>query len=224
MGIFVNSQQDTIALAFRGTEGAWDWANNFLASSASCKYVITGGCNGGAVHRGFSKVLNLLRSTYHAALQQLITGTTTTVKNIYVVGHSKGGALATLASLDLARKFPRYASTIRTITFGSPKVGDGAFVDAFNQAIGGRSTRYVTTSLVTGDDAVTNVPLRGYRHVEGRKYLACPFYSEKRTSLVCHLISQYAKALVIDGQAGQTDPPSYDVSTGSSCTTWLAGF
>jgi hypothetical protein len=102
------------------------------------------------------------------------------------VGHSKGGALATLASLDLARKFPSYASTIRTITFGSPKVGDGAFVDAFTQAIGGRSTRYDTTSLVTGDDAVTNVPLSGYRHVEGRKYLACPFYSEKRTSLVCH--------------------------------------
>ena len=46
------------------------------------------------------------------------------VKSIIVTGHSLGGAIATLAGLDLKRK---YGYKVTLINFGSPRVGNEAF-------------------------------------------------------------------------------------------------
>ena len=42
-----------------------------------------------------------------------------------VAGHSLGGALATLAALDIKRKLP--GLKLRVYTFGSPRTGNHAF-------------------------------------------------------------------------------------------------
>ncbi len=44
---------------------------------------------------------------------------------IVCIGHSLGGAVAQLAALWLAQRFPR--ADLRVVTFGSPRVGNRAF-------------------------------------------------------------------------------------------------
>jgi predicted lipase len=55
------------------------------------------------------------------------------ITHIYVTGHSLGGALATLAALDLQIKFPELPVTM--YNFGSPHVGEIDFVRHYNQVV-----------------------------------------------------------------------------------------
>ena len=48
---------------------------------------------------------------------------------IYVVGHSMGGAVATLCALDLLFTFQLDPGRVRLYTYGSPRVGNQAFAD-----------------------------------------------------------------------------------------------
>ena len=65
---------------------------------------------------------------------------------IYNVGHSLGGALATIAALDFSMRGierPGDEVKIMCITFGSPKVGDSVFAHHFNLFMSlGTSFRY----------------------------------------------------------------------------------
>jgi hypothetical protein len=67
----------------------------------------------------------------------------------YVIGHSLGGALTTLAGADLAS----HGKTVSMYNFASPRTGDPAFADKFNATITG-SWRIANT-----EDIVTTVPL-----------------------------------------------------------------
>ena len=49
------------------------------------------------------------------------------------MGHSLGGALATLCGLDIQYNFPDVSVSV--YTFGSPKVGNAAFVQAYNRRV-----------------------------------------------------------------------------------------
>lgn len=54
--------------------------------------------------------------------------------DIYVTGHSLGGALATIAAMDIAEK-DKLRTPINLYTFASPRVGDNKFADKFNQFV-----------------------------------------------------------------------------------------
>lgn len=58
---------------------------------------------------------------------------------IRLVGHSLGGALATLAALDLANA----GFAVELITFGCPKVGDAAFAQLCASRLGSHVARFV---------------------------------------------------------------------------------
>jgi len=86
---------------------------------------------GARVHNGFLKIYSSLelesladgaRRPFADALPDLIGGRTVTF-----VGHSLGGALATLAGVDAAGRLPSQAERLRIITFASPRVGDPGF-------------------------------------------------------------------------------------------------
>ena len=47
--------------------------------------------------------------------------------SILITGHSAGGAIATLAALEIIELY----SDTKVITFGSPRVGDAAFANYF---------------------------------------------------------------------------------------------
>lgn len=116
------------------------------------------------VHSGFLKIHDSLeiatdrgRSPLAEALPALVQGQETVI-----VGHSLGGALATLIGVDAARLAPSEAARLRVVTFGSPRVGDEGF-GAMAQAVG-RIDR-----ICNQPDPVTAVPpsvlLADYAHV-----------------------------------------------------------
>ena len=79
-------------------------------------------------------------------------------RDIFFVGHSLGGALATVASVYFAKKFNL---KVHVCTFGSPKVGDQKFVQLFSDSVA-TSCRYVNQ-----DDIVTYAPWFWFYHVHG---------------------------------------------------------
>jgi hypothetical protein len=73
---------------------------------------------------------------------------------IVFTGHSLGGALATLAALDVSRRewLETYKPRLKMYNFGSPRVGNGEFAADFN--------RHVPDAwrVVNADDAVATIP------------------------------------------------------------------
>lgn len=104
-----------------------------------------------AVHDGFAAALDSVWHEIDGALAQLGCP-------VFYTGHSLGAALATLAA---ARREPK-----AVYTFGSPRVGNQAFVS---------SLAHIPICRVIDDkDAVTIVPpeIMGFRHVGTEQYLS----------------------------------------------------
>ena len=64
-------------------------------------------------------------------------------RNLAVTGYSYGGAIATLAVLDIIEAGIAHASRVHLYTFGAPRVGDEAFVSAIATAGFASLYRYV---------------------------------------------------------------------------------
>ena len=96
-----------------------------------------------AVHKGFREALDSVWDEINDVLAQLTCP-------VYYTGHSLGAALATLAA---ARRRPK-----AVYTFGSPRVGNQAFVDAL--------ANVPLYRIVDDTDVVTTVPPEfiGFRH------------------------------------------------------------
>lgn len=141
------------AILFPGTASARDWLTDL-----EVRKVQWGGGSFGAgrVHRGFVKAYDSVR----AGLVHLLPPGVSLV----IAGHSLGGALATLCAEDLAGDYP----VADVITFGSPRVGNGAFARHYNAILADRTVR-----LVNAGDPVPHVPwlLGTYRHVHTQHYL-----------------------------------------------------
>ncbi|PNH05267.1 Lipase [Tetrabaena socialis] len=116
------------------------------------------------VHTGFQHAYDSVQGP----LYQLLDAVTVPAPGampwrVLVTGHSLGGALATLAAYDLAKRKRTPASAQQAISlysYGAPRVGNEPFVEEFDQLV--RNTWRVTNA----HDIVPSVPhLMGYRHV-----------------------------------------------------------
>lgn len=130
-------------LVFRGTDTPSDWLTNFKANQVDWP-------NGGRVHRGFTHVLD-------AVWPQVVAAATQCSGPLLITGHSQGGALAALSACRLAAG--------RVYSFGSPRIGNAAFLEAFAARVPW-ARRYVNHQ-----DIICRIPLvrLGYRHV-GQPY------------------------------------------------------
>jgi hypothetical protein len=131
-------------LVFRGTElDPRDWATDLNALPASWP-------EGGLVHEGFAAALRVIWPALAPALSQV-------AGRLLYTGHSLGAALATLAA---SRHAPQ-----AIYTFGSPRVGDMAFVQTLSALPHHRFTNCC--------DVVCRVPPEAfsYRHVGPASYL-----------------------------------------------------
>jgi len=122
-GFVLTSPNNTI-LAFRGSSTSIDWVYDFIAQQT--EYLPAK--NAGQTHKGFSDIYYTLRQQVIELLSQCDSD-----KPLYITGHSLGGALATLAALDIAVNTP--FRKIIVYTFGAPRVGDPAFVRAYNYTV-----------------------------------------------------------------------------------------
>jgi triacylglycerol lipase len=150
--VFMHS--GAVIISFAGTDplSLVDWITDFD---------VAGTDKGSAV--GLSTALQsvLLR------IEDLLRSPPLAGKQVFVTGHSLGGALAVLAAQEIDAKQPGRVSAV--YTYGMLRAGNAQFKSAYDQALGSRTYR-----MVHGEDIVPTVPpssLVGSRHV-GR-HLSC---------------------------------------------------
>jgi hypothetical protein len=166
--LFVCHVDSAVFIVFRGTDDFADILTNMN--------VLLGGFHKdiskkSKVHGGFSNQYNSIKGNLLKVLSQICV-----IKNITKIiccGHSLGGALATIASVDLhihlngpKDKNPnRQMKKIMCITFGAPRVGNVHFRKHFNNYIGD-SLRFVDLQ-----DTIPYFPMSPfYSHVHDGKY------------------------------------------------------
>lgn len=110
----------------------------------------------GYLHSGFLRSAN---TVYNNILFIINTINTLNCGNIICIGHSSGGAVATI----LANRLDAEA----IYSFGSPRVGTNKFVEQLT------SKKIKHYRLVNNNDFITNLPFRflGYRHYKKPYYL-----------------------------------------------------
>jgi len=136
-------------LVFRGSvlHSLKDWQRDANLNKMDCE-------EGGYVHEGFAEALDLIWSPVRKWLS------TAGEKQIYLTGHSLGGALAVLAASRID------GAAIHVCTFGQPRVGDADFAKGCQKKLGRRYYRFVHHR-----DVVPKIPpyTLGYRHF-GREF------------------------------------------------------
>lgn len=131
-----------IVVAFRGTlppaendpDSLFDWLQDFFAVPTSC----TSGPNKipGQVHSGFFDATTSIIQT----VATLIKGYNPSPANpVYITGHSKGGAMASIGAYILAENLG-IPNVQPLVTFASPKPGDINFHAGFQKLLD--QTRY----------------------------------------------------------------------------------
>ena len=111
---------------------------------------------GAKVHMGFYSQYMAVRD----ALMESLTTHEGEFDEVYVMGHSLGGALATLAAPDIATVLPD--KRVHCHTFGSPRVGDDAFVKYFDGKVSS------CWRVFNQEDPVRLVPMsHRFKHVSG---------------------------------------------------------
>lgn len=145
---FVCGKDDHLVVCFRGTSSGKD----ALVDARFFKVDAFGGQ--GKVHRGFNGALDSVWDAVKVAVDTLGLG-----RRIFVTGHSLGAALAQLAAHRLALSQFEIAAVY---VYGSPRVGNSDFAEAYNALIGKQTFLHINNS-----DIVTRIPLTilGYRHL-----------------------------------------------------------
>lgn len=175
-----------VFLVFRGSESRVDWFNNAQFRQKTYPYGDDSSTDV-RFHRGFMAAYFAVRDRLQDVIKQYPTAA------LVVTGHSLGGALATIGSLDLQYNITQHSKQpLSVYTFGAPRVGNAALVESFSQRVP-NSYRFAY-----GRDLVTHIPRvwQNYRHVPQAENLPAPFTWRFLTqSLKDHEITNYVNAL-----------------------------
>ena len=180
---FIARRKKDVYLIFRGTSTDQEWIRNFMIGLVP--YSLK---NFGKVHTGFLQTYNLFRPAIKEALEGARPG-----RRLFIAGHSLGGALATVALPDVDTRMNRKVTAV--YTYGSPRIGDKAFVTAFNRQYGERSFRVVNIEDVVGS-IPPPIPIAGniggyFSHVD----TPVDFTTQEEGSEKNHNINTYLSAL-----------------------------
>ena len=134
--------ENTLYLAFRGTEDMLDILADVDVRPHQISSTIT-------VHRGFYEQFSAIADDLMSEINTIIKNTS--ISDIWVTGHSLGGALATITALHLSQLYPYII--VRCHTFGCPRVGNKEFDDTFNKHVN------ENWRVINIDDPVPMIPL-----------------------------------------------------------------
>jgi triacylglycerol lipase len=167
----------TIDICFRGTKNINDIFLNFdIFPQQFLKKDIL-------VHRGFLYKYFLFRNLLLNKTNEILLNNNIT--EIYISGHSSGGAIANIASLDLYYLYPNLQ--IKTITFGSPRLANKAFINEYNKKISN------SIRIVNKCDIIQYLPLPIiYQHIHEPYILDC---KNKINLINNHKITTYIRNL-----------------------------
>lgn len=174
-----------IIIAFAGTDDFADVIEDIKFIKVKTDY--------GKIHKGFNDAYFDLEIFVQGVLHHLYSNKE---KNIYITGHSLGGAIALLCSINFV-----YRNMIkRVVTFGCPRVGNRTWKRVYN-----KTSNFPTTRYVHGNDIVTKVPSIFYYHVGKLKHIKRKkklknrwgfirdFFARKIKSATDHKIDNYIK-------------------------------
>lgn len=122
---YIAESQDHIIIAFRGYAA---YPADLLASYDIFQIPYPFVQRAGRTSRGFTCIYQSARNDILRILNTLSTS-----KKLYITGHNYGGALATLAALDIAVN-SKFKKPI-IYTYGSPRIGDPPFASRYNHIV-----------------------------------------------------------------------------------------
>lgn len=143
-------------IVFRGTTNPKEWIANFQARQSDF-----GGAGAvqGQVHTGFLRLYEQLAPQVRAIASRFSTAVP-----CYVAGHSLGGALATLATADLAENNRTLRPQLQLYSYAAPRVGDLAFAQSL-AAIAPNAFRVFNLSDLVPMVPPTDLGAQPYVHV-----------------------------------------------------------
>lgn len=122
---FIAESNDKIVIAFRGYIL---YPADLIAQYDILQVPYPFVTNAGKTSRGFTCIYQSTRDNLIRQLDKL-----STAKRLFITAHNYGGALATLAALDIAVN-TGFKNPIM-YTYGSPRVGDPEFTSMFNRTV-----------------------------------------------------------------------------------------
>jgi hypothetical protein len=161
IGLILQAQGSGEAvIAFRGTEGIKEWVLDAHFGTTPCPFL----ASAGETEDGFTDMYESVATGTAAGSPSLVESLTDlawkqTVETVTVCGHSLGGALATLATLDIAVNAAAPYHNVTSYTYASPRTGDVQFASKYNQMV--TNTFRIANEL----DVVPRLPLLPYEHV-----------------------------------------------------------
>mmetsp|Transcript_164823 Transcript_164823/g.523967 ORF Transcript_164823/g.523967 Transcript_164823/m.523967 type:complete len:483 (+) Transcript_164823:63-1511(+) len=145
--------QPGCVFAIRGT---WEDTNNYLRNQQiQLVKSAYGDCTECLVHSGYQEVWKLLEP----AAQNLFDALNCTKQDpLYLMGHSMGGAVATMGMYALKTQGWNIQPSI---TFSSPHTGNQAFVQELQRLVGGSTDAVAVVRVTLGKDLVPITPRKG---------------------------------------------------------------
>lgn len=194
---FIAESKDNIIIAFRGYAA---YPADLVAAYDILQVPYPFAGNAGKTSRGFTCIYQSVRDDLIEELNRMSTS-----KRLFITGHNYGGALATLAALDIASNTDFMYPIV--YTYGSPRVGDPNFASRFDQLVE-NSVRIVNIhdSFPTFPDPVYPPPFTEeglyYQHVNSKYPISFQLNDTPRNdSIACYFKAlseknpDYAKVL-----------------------------
>lgn len=157
---FVTLLGHKLIVAFRGTQQHKDWLTDINAFHMQFPY---GNLDTKImVHRGFMGAYLAVRDQIHAYYRS----NSEKITNVFVAGHSLGGALGTLCAVDLQYNFSDIKK-LECYVSGNPMVGNPAFCRSYDKRVPD------TTRTVMRRDIVPKLPPEWFERHTYEGYAHC---------------------------------------------------
>lgn len=221
--VYVLQDDKNVVLAFRGTEaptsldGIKDWlltdaVNLLVVPSGRLGTDLAAAGVGARFHQGFVGAIAEIWEPVNGEVEQAMAKSE---RNLWITGHSLGGALALFSGWLLHRKF---ISVHQIYTYGAPMVGNALASTAFDREFPGQVFRYrngpdpvpmlPTISLLSNDyghcqkevglGAAAVTPVEFFKSLIGRavtgkldRSLADEIWAHLKGRLDAHAVSNY---------------------------------
>ncbi|KAI9295796.1 alpha/beta-hydrolase, partial [Neoconidiobolus thromboides FSU 785] len=159
--IAIDNHKSQIILSFRGSSNLKNWITNL--NFRQTHYKVKDGDPKMKVHTGFKNAIDALFPLFSPRIEKLLIRYPDHA--LIVTGHSLGGALANLATIELQQHLNLPWGRIQLFTYGSPRVGNKAFALWLN-------SKYLSsTRVVFNRDIVPHLPPKILEYVHYQREL-----------------------------------------------------
>ena len=202
-------KENSIVISFRGTDGLIDGISNLQVQCIPFEY-------GGRVHKGFKNAFDSIKHKLISGINKLTNNEKP--KTFYIVGHSRGGAIATLAAAYIAREIS--PEEIQVVTFGSPRVGNETFKKEYEKLI--KESKIKHTRYEEFLDLIPHLPTTASEKI---LYPRLGTIQENCSSLINMQIDNYCSVgerIIVDNYEDLSHNIPHEEKGGDSLNSFLA--